>query len=99
MPTYRPDETQDYPMTGEMTDRAAWQANALAAPAVPYTDQLACAKRELRMRRQAYPAWVQQGKMTQAWAALQVAHQEAIIATLERLVALYEPPAQEALPR
>jgi hypothetical protein len=79
----------------DVRDAQEWaEEDALAAPTVPYSDQLACAKRELRMRQQQYPVWVRQGKMTQAWCDLQLAHQGAIIHTLERLVALYEAPAQ-----
>lgn len=95
MSTYGPDETQDYPHDiGEPADRAAWQADALAAPAVAYSDQLACARMELRRRREVYP---QRSMHTLEWRAHQIRCQGAIIDTLERLVAVYEPPAQETL--
>lgn len=48
-------------------------------------DQIACARRELAMRRSAYPGWVRSGKMTQAKADHELACMAAIIDTLERV--------------
>lgn len=79
-------------------DRAAWQADALAVPAVPYTDQLACARRELRLRLDVYGRQVESKRMTRVWADHQIRCQQAIIHTLEQLVAVYAPPAEETLP-
>ena len=71
--------------------------HALAAPLVPYTDQLACARVQLRLAQRVYAVETQRGTTTAAWATHQRACQQAIIHTLTRLVALYEPPAQESL--
>jgi hypothetical protein len=46
-------------------------------------DKLACAKRELAMRKQCYPRWVEQKKMSVAQAAHQLACIEAIIRDYE----------------
>lgn len=63
--------------------------------AISLVDQLACARRELRMRRNVYPRWVADKRMREETAALEIARMEAIVATLEGLA----PPApkQEAL--
>lgn len=58
-----------------------------AAAVVPYSDQLAAAQREVKMRERVYPRWVQQGKMTQAKADAELAAMRAICATLEPLAA------------
>lgn len=49
---------------------------------VPLADQLACVKREISMRRRAYPRWVADGRMTQAKADAEIAAMEAVAATL-----------------
>lgn len=49
-------------------------------------EQVFCVRRELRLRRRAYPRWVQTGKMTRAEADKQIAHMEAALATLEGLL-------------
>ncbi len=41
-------------------------------------DKLACAKRELAMRKQCYPRWVEQKKMSAGQSAHQLACMEAI---------------------
>jgi hypothetical protein len=46
-------------------------------------DKLACAKRELAMRKNAYPRWVEQNKMSAGKAAHELACMEAIIADYE----------------
>lgn len=58
-----------------------------ATPPVSLADQLKCAKRELKMRRSAYPAWVARGRMTQAKADHELAAQAALVATVEALLA------------
>lgn len=52
--------------------------------------QLACARRELALRRNVYPKWVREGRMTQAKADDEIAGMEAICATLEKLQLLEE---------
>ena len=49
---------------------------------IPLKRQLACARRELALRRKAYPGWVQRNKMTHAEAEEEIAAMEGIIATL-----------------
>jgi hypothetical protein len=46
-------------------------------------DKLACARRELAMRRATYPRWVEQNKMSAGKAAHELACMEAIIADYE----------------
>jgi hypothetical protein len=46
-------------------------------------DKLACAKRELAMRKNAYPRWVEQGKLSAGQAAHQIAAMEAIVRDYE----------------
>lgn len=47
--------------------------------------QIACVKREVAMRRRAYPRWVQQGRMKQAVADHEIALMEEVQATLQGL--------------
>ncbi len=47
--------------------------------AFPFSDLLACAEREVRMRRRVYPRWVAEGRMTKAKADLETAQMEAIV--------------------
>lgn len=61
---------------------------------VTIEEQVACVERELRMRRNAYPRWIQAGKMTQAKAYAEIATMEAVLATLQAQV---PPPAQGGL--
>lgn len=49
-------------------------------------DQLACAKRELAMRKNAYPRWVEQKKMSAGKAAHEIAAMEAIVEHFCKLV-------------
>lgn len=51
-------------------------------------EQLACAKRELELRRRVYPKWVSVKKMTQEKADAEIACMEAIVCTLDRQAAL-----------
>lgn len=57
---------------------------------IPLQDQLSCARRELALRRNTYPKWVAQGRMKQASADIEIARQEAIVGTLEKMVHLDE---------
>lgn len=52
---------------------------------ITITDQLASAKRELRMRRRVYPQWVASKRLHQDTADHEIACMEAIVATLEGL--------------
>jgi GH15 family glucan-1,4-alpha-glucosidase len=54
---------------------------------VSLATQIESAKRELAMRRSAYPKWVQNGRLTQGKADHEIAAMQAIIATLEALQA------------
>lgn len=47
--------------------------------------QLAAAKRELSLRRSAYPRWVEARRMTQASAEHEIACMESIVDTLEAI--------------
>ena len=49
---------------------------------VPLRDMLACAERELRMRRRLYPRWVGDGRMTSRDAARETWAMQAILDTL-----------------
>jgi hypothetical protein len=46
-------------------------------------DKLACAKRELAMRKNAYPLWIAQNKMSAGKAAHEIACMEAIVRDYE----------------
>lgn len=48
-------------------------------------DQLACVARELKFRRQTYPRFVKQKKLTQTLADKEMANMEAVYATLQRM--------------
>jgi hypothetical protein len=50
-------------------------------------DKLACAKRELAMRKAAYPRWVEQKKLSAGKAAHELACMEAIVEDYEWQVA------------
>lgn len=55
-------------------------------PEISLQDELSCARRCLRIRRERYPGLVRDGRYTQAWADHQVACQEAIVRRLESLL-------------
>jgi hypothetical protein len=55
-------------------------------PDISLHDQLACARRELRMRTTCYPRWVQDGRMNPDTADHELAAQRAIVETLTALV-------------
>lgn len=52
---------------------------------VSITDQLASARRELKMRRRVYPNWVSTGRLRQDTADHEIACMDAIVRTLEGL--------------
>lgn len=56
-----------------------------ASPPVPLADQIACVKRELRMRAKVYSRRVAESRMTAAEAAQETAAMSAVLATLQRL--------------
>ncbi len=53
--------------------------------AVPLADQIACARRELALRRSVYPKWVRAGRMKQEEADREIVRMEAIVATLSAM--------------
>lgn len=55
---------------------------------VPLSDQIKSAKRELALRRSAYPKWVQSGRMKRETAAYEISCMEAIVASLEALLSV-----------
>lgn len=48
-------------------------------PDITLADKLSCVRRELRLRRELYPGFVQRERMTQAQADFQLACMEAIV--------------------
>lgn len=55
-----------------------------------YRQQLDAAKRELALRRSAYPGWIRAGKLAPQKAAHEIAAMEAICETLQRVIDLDE---------
>ena len=55
---------------------------------VPLTDQIKAAKRELALRKSAYPKWVTSGRMKREVADYEIAAMEAILASLEALLSV-----------
>ncbi len=55
---------------------------------IPIDEQVAAARRELAMRRNVYPKWVDSRRMTQDKADREIAAMEAIIETLELVKAV-----------
>jgi hypothetical protein len=53
-------------------------------------EQAASVRRELALRRNAYPAWVREGRMRPAAADHEIECFEAVVATLDKLVVLQE---------
>ncbi len=49
--------------------------------------QIACVKREIRLRERVYPRWIASGRMTQAKADHEIASMRAVLATCELEVA------------
>lgn len=52
---------------------------------VPITDQITEVKREIAMRKSAYPRWIAAGRLKQEDADVRIARMAAVLATLERL--------------
>ena len=69
-------------------------------PAGPPTmaDQLACVRREIAMRRNVYPKWVESGRLKAEEATREQARMQAVHDSLERLAALDEAAARAAEP-
>jgi hypothetical protein len=59
----------------------------MADPVFTAAEKLACARREIAMRRRVYPGWIAGGRMTQAEADRQIAIMVAIAADYERAAA------------
>ena len=57
----------------------------MTAPEVSLSDQVACAKRELALRRRVYPQWVGAKRMNQFKAESEILAMQAIVRTLEDL--------------
>lgn len=49
------------------------------------TDKLACAQRELKMRKRVYDRWVEDGRMSAGKAAHEIACMESIVSDYEKL--------------
>ncbi len=47
--------------------------------------QIACVRREIKMRQDVYPRWVGKGKLRQAEADYQIVAMQAVLETLEQL--------------
>lgn len=56
------------------------------APDVSLDMQLRCAQRELKIRRDVYPAWVRAGRMNKFTAEDEIARMAAIVKTLQNLL-------------
>jgi hypothetical protein len=55
--------------------------------AMTCAEKLACIRRELAMRQKVYPRWIEQGRMTAAKAAAEIATMRAIAEDYEILAA------------
>jgi hypothetical protein len=55
------------------------------ADPIPLDRQVACAKRELALRKRVYPTWVNAKRMNEFKAEEEIAAMAAIVATLEGL--------------
>lgn len=53
-------------------------------------DQLAAARRELALRRNAYPKWIASGRMSESMAQHEIECMEAIVASIQKLKLLAE---------
>lgn len=62
-----------------------WPDDPTAGDGVTLTGQLACAKRELALRRRVYPRLIAQGRMHETEASLEYDKMAAIVRTLQRL--------------
>ena len=50
-------------------------------------DKLACAERELKMRKRVYPRWIEDGRISAGKAAHEIAAMESIVADYQKLAA------------
>ena len=55
----------------------------MSAPPITLDEQIACVAREIRMRRQVYPRWVEAHRMSQAQADHQLAAMTAVLENLQ----------------
>lgn len=55
-------------------------------------DQIKCVAREIALRKNVYPKWVQSGRMKQAVADRELTTMEAVLSTLQRVKATEIPP-------
>ena len=65
-----------------------WAVDPHEGEDITFQGQLACAKRELALRKQVYPRWIAAGRMRESTAVLEVNKMAAIVKTLQRLVDL-----------
>lgn len=63
-----------------------WDNDPKAGEGITLKGQLACAKRELALRKTVYPRFIAQGKMLSSKAVIEVESMAAIVQTLQRLV-------------
>jgi hypothetical protein len=64
-----------------MTERTAYRLSKglPVTDIITAADKLACAERELKMRKRVYPRWIEAGRMSEGAAAHQIAVMEAIV--------------------
>jgi hypothetical protein len=58
------------------------QLDPVNAPVITIEQQIAAVVRELRLRRQMYPLWIQGGRLTQQKADYEIAAMEAVLETV-----------------
>lgn len=56
-------------------------------PEITLARQIACVRRELALRRAAYPRWITSGRMNADTAEAEIAAMQAVLDTLQRLAA------------
>lgn len=52
---------------------------------IPFSEQLACVERELKLRKRAYPRWVRDGRMPQGSAEREIRTMEAVLETVRMM--------------
>lgn len=67
----------------------------MSSETITLDQQIACVRRELALRKSAYPRWIQSRRMTQATADKEIAAMEAVLATLLSLAAQVTTQLQE----
>jgi hypothetical protein len=72
------------------TDTKSQWIQCGAPPLKSLEDQLAAARRELKLRESTYPRWIAQGKTTAAIAQHEIDCMRSIVATVERAKLLRE---------